>query len=528
MNAEVDRSLQSSELAQRLRRRLVESPGVINLRQLPTQHTQNTVSNIIQRSTLPDRVQSRYDSPGIFQPEAIAHLFQRSRIEGFSSLDAPLSSPTGTSPLSGGTIQRSTRGTGDWEFSPASSAPPTSPALSSGTFRVSRQQSPAIGSAGALGAIARHPIEASPVEAGSATPHTQGSAESTPSGEVTGSTAMSDSIATPPPSSEPSVRVRVQHPSRTNASLQRLSNPQIDRRDAPMETSGAFIQFHAPPNLPLQQVSLKSDRPMPSTANTASTEVAIQAGNPIPEATVTPPVAIVHRQPESPSLMRVSRRLDLKASLDSPTKSVSLPSIPPNPENVVPAQSVVPTPLTPMPLIIARVPMAQESAESTDASPTLEQPQSSLPIRVPATPSPPLLLQRQPQEGFTLNSGARASATASDNSQPTVFATMPSSGTPLPQPEIVWRKPAPELAAAALPVRETSVNTAIARQVLSEPSPGVEAVSATPAIATPAAPETTPAGGTSNLDIQQLAQQVSRILTRQLTVERERRGIRTW
>jgi hypothetical protein len=528
MNAEVDRSLQSSELAQRLRRRLVESPGVINLRQLPTQHTQNTVSNIIQRSTLPDRVQSHYGSPGIFQPEGIAHLFQRSRTEGFSPLDAPLPSPTATSPLSGGTIQRSTRGAGDWEFSPASPTPPTAPALSSGTFRVSRQQSPAIGSAGALGAIARYPIEASPVEAGEAIPYTQGSAEGAPSGEVTGATAMSDSITTPPPSSEPSVRVRVQHPSRTNASIQRLSNPQSDHQDAPMETSSAFIQSHAPPNLPLQQVSLKSDRPMPPTANTASTEAASQAGNPIPEATPATPVASVHRQPESPSLMRVSRRLDLKASLDSPTTGALLPSVPPNPENVVPAQSVAPTPLTPMPLVIARVPVAQESAESTDTSPTLEQPQSSLPIWVPATPSPPLLLQRQPQEGFTLNSGARASATASDNSQPTVFATMPSSGTPLPQPEIVWRKPAPESAAPALPIRETSVNTTIARQVVSEPSPGVEAISATPALATPTAPETTPAGNTNNLDVQQIAQQVSRILTRQLTVERERRGMRTW
>lgn len=526
MDAEVNQSLQSSELAQRLRRRLVESPGVINLRQLPTQHTQNTVSNIIQRSTLPDRVQSRYDSPGIFRPEGIAHLFQRSRIEGFSPLDAPLPSPTGASPLSGGTIQRSARETGDWEFSPASSAPPTSPALSSGTFRVSRQQSPAIGSTGALDAIARYPIEASPVEAGSATPHTQGSGESTPLGEVTGSTAMSDSIATPPPSSEPSVRVRVQHPSRTNASIQRLSNPQSDRMDAPMTPSD--IPKQSPSNLPLQQVSLKSDRPMPPTANTASTEAAIQAGNPIPEATVTPPVAIVHRQPESPFLMRVSRRLDLKASLDSPTKGALLPSIPPNPENVVPAQPVAPTPLTPMPLVIARVPVAQDSAESPDTNPTLEQPESSLPIRVPATLSPPLLLQQQPQEGSMLNSGARAIATASGNSQPTVLARMPTSGTPLPQPKMVWRKPTPELATPALPIRETSVNTTIARQVVSEPSPGVEAMSATPAIATPAAPETTPAGGTNNLDIQQLAQQVSRILTRQLTVERERRGIRTW
>lgn len=524
MNAEVSQSLQSSELTQRLRRRLVESPGVINLRQLPTQHTQNTVSNIIQRSTLPDRVQSRYDSPGIFRPEGIAHLFQRSRIEGFSPLDAPLSSPTGTSPLSGGTIQRSTRGTGDWEFSSASSTPPTSPALSSGTFRVSRQQSPAIGSVGALGAIARYPIQASPVEAGSATPHTQGSAESTPSGEVTGSTAMSDSIATPPPSSELSVRVRVQHPSRTNASIQRLSNPQSDRMDAPMTPSD--IPKQSPPNLPLQQISLKSDRLMPPTANTASTEPASQAGNPIPEATPATPIAIVHRQPESPSLMRVSRRLDLKASLDYPTKGVSLPSVPPNPENIVPAQSVAPTPLTPMPLVIARVPVVQDSAESPDTSPTLEHPQSSLPIRVPATPSSPLLLQRQPQESFTPR--GRAIATESGNAQPTVLATIPTSETPRPQPEMVWRKSTAESAAPALPVRETSANTMIARQTVSEPSLGGEAMSATPVIATPVAPETTPAGGTSNLDIQQIAQQVSRILTRELTVERERRGIRTW
>jgi hypothetical protein len=67
----------------------------------------------------------------------------------------------------------------------------------------------------------------------------------------------------------------------------------------------------------------------------------------------------------------------------------------------------------------------------------------------------------------------------------------------------------------------------IARQENSEVNSQVNTVTFTPVppassptLPTPAAPE--------EIDIQQIAVQVSRILTRQLTVERERRGMGKW
>jgi hypothetical protein len=98
------------------------------------------------------------------------------------------------------------------------------------------------------------------------------------------------------------------------------------------------------------------------------------------------------------------------------------------------------------------------------------------------------------------------------------------------QPEMVWRKPSAQSIPSALPVGETSSNSAIiARQTLSEPSLALETVPATSTTTTTsAAAETAASGNTNTVDIQQIAEQVSRILTRQLTVERERRGMGRW
>lgn len=535
MNAEVNENLQSSALAQRLSRRVVESPGVINLRQLPTQRTQSAANAIIQRSTLPNQIQSRYSTVGIFHPTGISHLLQRSRTEAFSTLETPLTSP-------------SDRGNGEWRMGnrewgignggtsphyPTISSPQVS---SSGTFRVSRR----------LSSIAtQSDSELWARETSTDSPLTPTSGNISPSDTVPISPSIPNESVTPPSNSEPGVtsaplslseRVRVRHPSRGNTSIQRLSIPQSDRADTPMSISDNSSQSQGSLDLPLQRVSLpNSDRPTQPNAMIST------ASNTISEATTSTPIALIQRQTQPTSIARVTAHLESNASV----RSLSAP-----PENMASGQSVSSKPISSMPLVVARVPLTQETTQTSDTLSTQEQglrhTASPLPLRVPATSSSSLVLQRQPQEGTAVTFGSAqtnsqdvsyVNTTESRSYQPPAQAARPVSRSvvqniPAPsQPEIVWRKPSTESVAvpSALPVHENINNSAIARQTLSEPSPALESVPPTSTTTTTsAAAETAASGNTNTVDIQQIAEQVSRILTRQLTVERERRGMGRW
>ncbi|GAB4192960.1 MAG: hypothetical protein Fur006_37710 [Coleofasciculaceae cyanobacterium] len=519
MNAEVNENLQSSALVQRLRQRVVESPGVINLRQLPAQRTQSAANTIIQRYNLSDRIQSRYNSAPIFQPTGIAHLFQRSRAEAFSTLDTPLSSPSvrGNGEL----------GIGNWELgigNEGTSPPhPVTFSPSPGTFRVSRRLSSETTASN---------FESSLTETGSSSLSTQNSGDISPSDAMLVSPSVADAIAASPPALEsPSERVRVQHPSRSNTSIQRVSIPQSDRADTPMGTSDNSIQSQSSLDLPLQRVSLPNRTTQPNAAIGTASNTTSEA--------ITTPITLIQHQSQPTSIARVTQHLESNASV----RSHSAP-----PENIASGQSVIPKPINSMPLVVARVPLNQETTQTSDTLSTQEQAFrqtiSPLPLRVPATSSSSLGLQRQSQEGTAVTFGSAqtnaqnvgyVNTTESRSHQPPVSATDSASRSVLQnipaasQPEMVWRKPSAESIPSALPVGETSSNSAIiARQTLLEASPALESVPPTSTTTTTSTAETAASGNTNTVDIQQIAEQVSRILTRQLTVERERRGMGRW
>lgn len=537
MNAESNESLQSSPLAQRLRQRLVEPPGVINLRQLPAQRTQSKANTIIQRSTLPNQIQSRYSTAGIFHPTGISHLLQRSRTEAFSTLETPLTSP---SDRGNGEWQGKSGGVGEWES--GRTLPPhpviASPlASSSGTFRVSRRLS---------GITTQSDSEPLAIETGADSPLTPSPGQISPSDTVPVSPSSPNESVILPSNSEPGVisaplslgeRVRVQHPSRSNSSIQRVAIPQGDHADTPMGASDNSSQSQGSLDLPLQRVSLP-DRDRSTQPNATISK----ASNTISEATTATPITLIQRQSQPTSVARVTGHLESNASLRSHSAS---------PENIASGQPVIPKSLSSMPLVVARAPLTQETTPLSDTLPTQQQglrdTASPLPLRVPATSSSSLLIQRQPQESSALTfstSETNAQDVGYTNTaelvshQPPISAARPVSRSvvqniPAPsQPEIVWRKPSAESIAvpSALPVHENINSSAmtIARQTLSEPSPALESVPPSSNTTTSSAAETAAFGNTNTVDIQQIAEQVSRILTRQLTVERERRGMGRW
>ncbi|MGK7896332.1 MAG: hypothetical protein AB4372_22635 [Xenococcus sp. (in: cyanobacteria)] len=110
----------SNNLEQRIQQRLIEPAGVINTQQLHChyQATQGMAGRLIQRMALPEQVKFRYGS-GVLQPRAMLHNLQRQRRESandFAGQDGDYtwsiyhiaSSPQlPASPVSGASVQRS-------------------------------------------------------------------------------------------------------------------------------------------------------------------------------------------------------------------------------------------------------------------------------------------------------------------------------------------------------------------------------------------------------------------------------------
>ncbi len=93
----------SLTLGQRLQRRLVEPAGVINTQQLHChyQATHGTAGRLIQRLALPEQVKFRYGS-GVLQPTAIIQRLQRQRTESANDFDRQFQG----APVPGETVQR--------------------------------------------------------------------------------------------------------------------------------------------------------------------------------------------------------------------------------------------------------------------------------------------------------------------------------------------------------------------------------------------------------------------------------------
>ena len=98
-----------STLGQRLQRRLVDPAGVINTQQLHChyQGTQKTARPLIQRLALPEQVKFRYGS-GVLQPNAIVQSLQRRRTESADVFNGQFQEATPyVSSTMGETVQRS-------------------------------------------------------------------------------------------------------------------------------------------------------------------------------------------------------------------------------------------------------------------------------------------------------------------------------------------------------------------------------------------------------------------------------------
>lgn len=480
-----------SGLAQKLQRRVVESAGVINVRQLPTEQTRATIHRMVEREHLPSQIESRYRTVGLVSP---LELPGRSRVETLDQGTSALVTPTLPT-----TLQRAGLPTLDrapmspmprWESAPSAAiAPPPTQ-----TFRVSRN----------LASDAISPPIPSP-EIGESSP-----------------AAMPSNVAEPAFSNPESIgiaeRVRVQRPSA--ATLMR-------REEAEMP--------------------LVMTEPRGQATTERSTPGSI--ASPAPTETASTASASLHRSPDSPE-----------------------PSAQPSasPTRVVISQSVTSATSAPFPLVIARSPTApsvEETAPTSEVKPSegaaemprvqakfgdrTRSPTDSTPS---ATHSQPLVIARfttsaavpenarlQTKRSTMVDAGStetsptvRIAPPASENASPTALPPTTVMIQPLAQSSesggnsgssVLRRHPAPEpFARSPLPLHTQIPLNTLVRQP--ESSGTVEAV---PTPATPPPPPPAEKSATEpETDVKQIAEQVSRILMRQLTVERERRGMQRW
>lgn len=492
-----DRYPQASWLAQKLQRRVGESAGVINVRQLPIEQTQATIHRMVERERLPSQIESRYQAVGVVTP---IKMTGRSRVE---TLDQ--GTPALVTPTLPPTLQRASLPTQErtpvipmphWE--PPPPAPISSPPPQ--TFRVSRKLT--------VDAIAP-PVSAQTIGESSSVAVSHRVTESVPPAPRLESSAVTE-------------RVRVQ----------RLNVETLRRR----EGSDASWVMAQPP----AQAAIELSTPSPIAA-------------PIPTETVSTPSESLQRQlaaPEQPTHAG-------EAATSSPYVTVSplltAPSTAPLPLMI--ARSLVPTPVAETePTSEGVAPRSTgETANTPRIQATLGEMGRSAVGAISTTAMPqPLVIARlvnpasNPETARVQKKAITLGNTASAPSPPPLRVSPQSSerSSTLPLPSttviiqpltqsasesgvnsVLRRHPAPELIARSpLPLHTQVPAGTISRQT--EPTVVAEAVP-TPATPSPpppaekAAPEPGP-------DVKQMAEQVSRILMRQLVVERERRGMQRW
>ncbi len=161
------------------------------------------------------------------------------------------------------------------------------------------------------------------------------------------------------------------------------------------------------------------------------------------------------------------------------------------------------------------------------------------------TAQPAALVVQPQQEGVeTKNWQSTGKATgAADRGRASVRVQIPSYLSPMPKPDMVWRKSTIESSASNLFSAGTSVGakTSLPLTINSAGGSVLSMARQTTTAASPAVEPGTPEGSESpipigekgpehsnEMDLQQLAEQVSRLIFRKLVVERERRGIGRW
>lgn len=470
-----------SALAQRLYRRLAEPAGVIQTQQLPGRQTQAAAQSLIQRSQLPTQVQSRYGAVGIIQPNLEVPV--RSRVESLGGrhfrspelaqpprdIGEVIGLPT-LEPASPDAWPSS----GDSSVGPSSLAPVLASApseRSGGAFRVSRRV------ASELLPVAREATTAPPLESAPlslAAPAAGMAMSSTVGPGTVGAIARSPDLDVPAPA--PPHLTPPDRPQPFRGRVQRPSEVRVMRQ----AESATVIPSPAAAPLPM------SPLPLAAPGLQRSPGLPPEAPDDAPSA-MSPALLTGEAAASAPVQWAEGRTpLPVRAELRSPTT--------------------------------APVVTVQRQVEAADSS--------SVALPLAQSPTP------------VLSSGAVAT--------PQIMATMPSSNAGGAQLTLA-RQPLPGMGTAAAPApvlpQGLGPKAAIAAVPLTlhtpagggviarEPMDSLPTVATTPATPAPP-PPAPPTGSTSETspgpDIKQLAEQVSRILHRQLTVERERRGISQW
>ena len=133
--------------------------------------------------------------------------------------------------------------------------------------------------------------------------------------------------------------------------------------------------------------------------------------------------------------------------------------------------------------------------------------------------------QAQSREGRSDNS-AVASAPQTPGGKPAVAAEIPGPSSAQAPPKIVWRKGAESSSTASPPQPAKRENiTPGAPMIARQNAEGSDRTAETVTPASPPAPSGGIGDGRGGVDMEQLAEEVSRLLARQLQIERERRGM---
>jgi hypothetical protein len=461
-------SLQPSWLAQKLQQRVVDPIGVINVQQWPIAKTHTTIHRMVEREHLPTQIESRYRTVGQI---STLELPSRSRVERIE--------PTAFQYHAEPKLQRSGISTLDSPLAPPMAAEAVISAAASkvavsvlpSSFRVSRKPSP-------------NPI----VSANTELNH-QNSNTVHPDPQI--STASSPSTLSTPTASPELMRVQQAH----KASLMRqpdaeppvvMAKPLVMTEPLVMaEPQVTAISTPSPDSISLPQATLQRhiDPLAPVSPSAPISPITIGGAAPL----------IIARSANGTSSANVQQ----SAQPIPPPSALDINNGRPDPvptfQNEVKSQNLV----------------------QLKADLVLH---NSLPIPAGATDIPRVQAKSEPIS----------------YPPPPLIPTMSTSRTiiqplaqSLPDPggnSILRRSPSLEPSTnLALPLLKQLPAQTIVRQV--EPTAQPESL---PSLAIPAPPPPAEKTTETTADIKQIAEQVSRLLTQQLTIERERRGIQRW
>ena len=469
----------SLTLGQRLQRRVVKPAGVINTQQLHShyQATQGMAGRLVQRLALPEQVKLRY-GVGVLQPKSIIQRLQRPRTESAEVLNEQFPATPYAHSAMGEMVQRSI---------------PTQPRQFQNS-RETERRSPK-----KLGITHTNPLQQSITQ--KATVMTK-PVENKP---------QSDTSVVKTSRGETNRPFRISRKA-TVSEINALSSNKTDSGKGQVDTDS-----NSHPTVTETQLQTSRASLLPSPEMSGNFRISRKAT--VSEVNASNLGARFEAEPNS------QKELDLP--LPKATNQLSASTVQSKADTSVNPNSLVTAtqPKTHLPLVKGIIQTKAEDFKVTSIVPKTDLSQSR-----------PLSLQRQ-----QANLPVQRSPEASIASNPSVVSTKPNQLSGSSELNMVWLKssdglqgnqgsstknPYSEKIALPLAITPRNTNGAIARKTTnavdnSTVQLAMEGNSTTPM----SAPGTASA---SPLDVTKVAEQVSRILARQLAVERERRGGGKW